>query len=80
MMVEDEVETQFGIKAYATPNVTGFAAVLKGRFSDFSVREGKFKKMLVNHSKVYLFCSLVYLRVLRSGYKWKYCKTFFSRR
>ena len=37
----DEVENQFGIKAYASPELSGFAAVLKGRFSDFSVREGE---------------------------------------
>ena len=36
----DAVEQQFGIEAYASPNVSGFAAVLKGRFSDFCVREG----------------------------------------
>jgi hypothetical protein len=36
----DESETKFGIKAYASPNVPGFGAVLKGRFSDFLVHEG----------------------------------------
>lgn len=35
----DEVEQQFGIIAYASSDVPGFAAVLKGRFSDFCVRE-----------------------------------------
>ena len=37
----DEVENRFGIKAYASQHLSGFAAVLKGRFSDFSVREGE---------------------------------------
>ena len=39
----DDVEQQFGIMAYASPKVPGFAAVLKGRFSDFCVREGMLK-------------------------------------
>lgn len=39
----DKVEQQFGIMAYASPKVPGFAAVLKGRFSDFCVREGMLK-------------------------------------
>lgn len=36
----DAIEKQFGITAYASPNIQGFTAVLKGRFSDFCVREG----------------------------------------
>ena len=41
---DDEIEQQFGIKSFASPNVPGFAAVLKGRYSDFCVREGMHNK------------------------------------
>jgi hypothetical protein len=48
----DKVEQEFGIKAYASPNIGGFAAVLKGRYSDFCVREGKQKmaKAMANNN------------------------------
>mmetsp|Transcript_3971 Transcript_3971/g.5770 ORF Transcript_3971/g.5770 Transcript_3971/m.5770 type:complete len:112 (-) Transcript_3971:11-346(-) len=36
---QDEIEEKFGITAYASKDVAGFAAILKGRFSDFCVRE-----------------------------------------
>lgn len=44
--IDDEIEQRFGIKSFASPNVPGFAAVLKGRFSDFCVREGMCNKNL----------------------------------
>ena len=37
----DAIEKKFGISAYASPH-QGFAAVVKARYSDFIVREGKF--------------------------------------
>ena len=43
----DIAEQKFGIKAYASPSIPGFAAVLKGRFSDFCVREGELLSYLV---------------------------------
>ena len=36
----DDIEKKFGIAAYASPH-EGFAAVVKARYSDFVVHEGK---------------------------------------
>ena len=36
----DEVERRMGICAYAAPDIEGFSAVLKARYSDFCVHEG----------------------------------------
>ncbi len=38
---QDEIEEKFGITAFASKDVDGFAAILKARFSDFCVREGE---------------------------------------
>ena len=38
-LAQDTTETSFGICAYRSPNIPGFSAVLKGRFSDFIVHE-----------------------------------------
>ena len=37
----DDVEKKFGLSAYASPH-EGFAAVVKGRYSDFVVHEGMY--------------------------------------
>jgi len=37
--VYDEIERKMGISTYASPDVEGFAAVLKARYSDFIVHE-----------------------------------------
>ena len=37
----DSVETELGIICYRSADVGGFTAVLKGRYSDFLVHEGK---------------------------------------
>lgn len=56
----DAIEKQFGITAYASPNIPGFAAVLKGRFSDFCVREG----MLYYYVLQYLFYVIMLFKLL----------------
>ena len=38
----DKQEKMMGISAYASPQVLGFAAVSKARYSDFVVHEGTF--------------------------------------
>jgi hypothetical protein len=37
----DNAEAAVGISAYLSPSIPGFSAVLKGRYSDFIVHEGK---------------------------------------
>ena len=37
----DKIEHEFGIASYLSLENQGFAAVLKARFSDFLVHEGK---------------------------------------
>lgn len=38
--IVDATEQLLGIRAYLSPQAPGFSAVLKGRYSDFVVREG----------------------------------------
>ena len=45
----DDVEKKFGLSAYASPH-EGFAAVVKGRYSDFVVHEG----MYLDHQIVFV--------------------------
>jgi hypothetical protein len=37
---QDPTECEVGIAKYLSPNVPGFSAVLKARYSDFVVHEG----------------------------------------
>lgn len=37
----DATEVSVGIATYLCPEIPGFSAVLKGRFSDFIVHEGR---------------------------------------
>lgn len=36
----DPIEEELGITAYLSPEIPGFSAVLKARYSDFVVHEG----------------------------------------
>jgi hypothetical protein len=38
---KDPTEERLGIKTYLCPDVPGFSAVLKARYSDFIVHEGE---------------------------------------
>jgi hypothetical protein len=39
---QDPTECMLGIAKYLSPNVPGFSAVLKARYSDFVVHEGMY--------------------------------------
>ena len=39
---QDPTEVELGIATYLSPNVPGFTAVLKARYSDFVVHEGMY--------------------------------------
>jgi hypothetical protein len=39
---QDPTECELGIAKYLSPNVPGFSAVLKARYSDFVVHEGMY--------------------------------------
>jgi hypothetical protein len=39
---QDPTECEVGIAKYLSPNVPGFSAVLKARYSDFVVHEGMY--------------------------------------
>jgi hypothetical protein len=39
---QDPTEIKLGIATYLSPNVPGFTAVLKARYSDFVVHEGMY--------------------------------------
>jgi hypothetical protein len=43
----DSIEQKFGISAYASPHL-GFAAVVKARYSDFIVHEGKSRSIYLS--------------------------------
>jgi hypothetical protein len=41
-VIYDPIEQSLGLTAYLSPQISGFSAISKARFSDFIVHEGAF--------------------------------------
>jgi hypothetical protein len=55
---QDPTEVELGIATYLSPNVPGFSAVLKARYSDFVVHEGMYLFLVSSVCLQFLICIL----------------------
>jgi hypothetical protein len=67
----DAIEREMGISSYMSTEHSGFAAVLKARYSDFVVHEGMFYNLTGLND---IFAYLTYF-FASSESKWRSCPT-----